>query len=184
MILGSPFGHGNVGAPAPTLRAHQVRNLDDRVDVLRALVWSPRGGLRDPDMRRIGLAVTRACAARSDDCELRAVFDFIVKNVRYTGDITTKDTFQTALRTLQFAGGDCDDMAILVATLVMENGFTPRWRITSNTGATWDHIFTLVGTPKHKPARWTVLDTTLGVGRFGDAPRSVKHRDFHVVKEE
>lgn len=162
------------------LRAHQVRTLRDRVNVLRALVWSPTGGLRDPQMRQLGLAVTRDCPARDDTCEMRAIFDTIVRNVRYTGDIAFKDTFQTALRTLQFEGGDCDDHAVLGAVLLMENGFSPTWRITSNTGATWDHIYVMAGVPKHDPRRWVALDTTLGPGRFGVEPPRVKKEDFEV----
>lgn len=169
--------------PAPTLRAHNVRSLDDRVDVLKALVWGKRaipGSLKDPTMRRIGLLVTRNCVARDDMCELRAIFDFVVMNVRYTGDITYKDTFQNALRTLQFGGGDCDDHSVLCAVLAMENGFQTKFRITSNTGASWDHIYCMAGVPKHRPTSWIALDTTLGRGKFGREPGRAKFRDFPI----
>lgn len=102
--------------PTPTLRAHSVHTLEDRIKILRQLVWSPNGGARDPLLRNLGLQVTRHCPARDDMCELRAIFDFITKNVRYTGDITGKDTFQTAFRTLQFGGGDCFPEGTLVVT--------------------------------------------------------------------
>lgn len=181
---------GQVFGYAPTLRAHQVTSLEDRIALLRKLVWlgnaahdsrlGAEGGLRDPYMRQLGLLVTRACAARNDMCELQAVFDFVVKNVRYTGDIAFKDTFQTALRTLQYGGGDCDDHSVLCAVLAMENGFQTKFRITSNTGATWDHIYCLAGVPKHDPKEWIPLDTTLGNGRFGRNPPQAKHQDFVV----
>jgi hypothetical protein len=179
VILNAVPGNG-----APVLRAHQVSTLEDRARVLRGLVWGTKGHiqgtLRDPAMRRIGLLVTRACPPRDDTCELKSVFDFIVKNVRYTGDIAHKDTFQTALRTLQFGGGDCDDHSVLGAVLAMENGFQTKFRITSNTGATWDHIYLLAGVPKHDPKRWVALDTTLGAGKFGREPGRAKYRDFVV----
>lgn len=176
----------------PTLRGHQVTTLGDRVRVLRGLVWgtvrgplvrggeSFKGSLRDPMMRQIGLLTTRACPARNDLCELEAIFNFVARNVRYTGDITFKDTFQSALRTLQFGGGDCDDHSILNAVLAMENNYQAKWRITSNTGRTWDHIYMMAGIPKHRPSRWIALDTTLGQGKFGREPPSVKHQDFVV----
>jgi hypothetical protein len=179
---GARYLHSRAVENPPTLRAHQVSSLEDRVRLLRGLVWLPQGGLRDPLMRQLGLAVTQGCTARDDLCELKAIFDFVVKNVRYTGDVAFRDTFQSALRTLQFGGGDCDDHSILAATLAMENGFTMKWRITSNTGATWDHIYSLAGVPKHRPARWVALDTTLGAGRFGREPGRAKFRDFLVAK--
>lgn len=174
----------------PTLHAISVRTLGDRVKVLRRLVWfgaaafnpkvPPLGGLRDPQMRRIGLAVTQHCPPRNDLCELKGVFDFVVKNVRYTGDIAYKDTFQSALRTLQMHAGDCDDASILNAVLAMENGFQTKFRITSNHGDTWDHIYTMAGIPKHDPRRWVALDTTLGPGKFGREPPRAKYKDFEV----
>lgn len=109
------------------------------------------------------------------------MFEFVARNVRYTGDIAHKDTFQSGLRTLQFGGGDCDDHSVLAAVLAMENGFSTKWRITSNTGRTWDHIYALAGMPKHSPHRWVPLDTTLGPGRFGREPPRAKKVDFDVT---
>lgn len=177
----------------PQLRAHNVRTLDDRVAILRRMVWlgdaafgrrnPPVGGLKDPRMRQIGLEVTRGCPARNDACELNAIYEFTKSNVRYTGDITDKDTFQTAWRTLQMAGGDCDDHSVVNAVLAMENGFQTRFRITSNTGQTWDHIYCLAGVPKNNPRQWIALDTTLpGRNKFGVHPPMAKHRDFDVTE--
>lgn len=173
----------------PILRAHQVGDLPDRILLLRKLVWwgeaafnrrlPPVGGLRDPKMREYGLAITEGCQARNDMCELAAIYEFVKTNIRYTGDITNKDTFQSAYRTMQYAGGDCDDMFTLCAVLAMENGFQTRARITSNTGATWDHIFCMAGIPKHEPRRWIALDTTLpGRGKFNTQPPYTKFKDF------
>lgn len=100
----------------PTLKAHAVNTLEDRVAKLRDLVYATTGGLRDPLMRQIGLLVTRHCPPRDDMCELQAVFDYVVKNIRYTGDIVFKDTFQSALRTQQYHGGDCLPLSTLALT--------------------------------------------------------------------
>lgn len=171
------------------LREHRVRNLDDRVDLIKRMVWdgdaafrhgAPEGGLHDARLRQLGLEVTSACPARNDMCELDAIYQFVKRNVRYTGDISFKDTFQSAWRTLQFGGGDCDDHAALVAVLAMENGFTCKFRITSNTGATWDHIFCVVGVPKVSPRRWVPLDTTLPRGQVGTHPPMAKYKDFEI----
>ena len=186
--------------PPSVLRAHSVKTLEDRVEILRGLVregdrafnkkGSIAGSLLDPRMRQIGLWITQHCPPRNDECELRAIFDFVTKpvgphkrpNVRYTGDIAGKDTFQAAIRTLQMGGGDCDDHSVLCSVLASENGFFTKFRITSNTGATWDHIYCMAGVPKHNPKRWVALDTTLGPGKFGVQPPRKKHRDFLVTR--
>ena len=94
-----------------------MSSLEDRVRLLQKLVnygeaafdksSPPFGSIRDPEMRRIGLAVTEVCNARDDRCELMAIYDFVKRNIRYTGDVTNKDTFQSGYRTMQMAGGDC-----------------------------------------------------------------------------
>lgn len=168
-----------------------MNTLEDRVKILRRLVWlgdaafgrrnAPIGGLKDPRMRQIGLEVTSGCPARNDMCELAAIFEFVKRNVRYTSDITDKDTFSTAWRTLQYGGEDCDGHSVLNAVLAMENGFQTKFRITSNTGASWDHIFCLAGVPKTSPRKWVVLDSTLpGANKFGVHPPMAKYKDFDV----
>ncbi len=131
------------------------------------------------------------CTARDDMCEAEAIFNWTADpvNVRYTGDVGPHalspggpvepvDLFQSAVRTVEFHGGDCDDHAILNATLGAQNGFPVKFRITSNTGETWDHIYTMFGLPKLDPTRWIAIDTTLGAGKFNKQPRRKKQVDF------
>lgn len=141
-------------ATAPMLRAHRVGSLEDRVKLLRRLAWfgegafsrgATVGGLYDPQMREIGLRVTQGAPERSDMGELDAIFTFVTMtapdghpNVRYTGDIALKDTYQTALRTLQYRGGDCFPEGTLFVT---RDGFTPVEQIEEgdevHDGETW-----------------------------------------------
>lgn len=114
---------------ASTLRSHNVKTLDDRVRLIRKLIWwgesafdrsvpeTQSGGIRDPRLRELGLAITRGCRARDDLCELKAIYTFVKTNVRYTGDIAMKDTFQSAWRSLQMGGGDCLPLSTLVLCL-------------------------------------------------------------------
>jgi hypothetical protein len=122
-----------------------VQSLAGRVKAMRSLVLS---GLRDPEMRRVALAVAagdtwtlrdfasrhgyrpldlaglRSCAARDDLCELGNFFNFVRDNVRYTGDITGIDTYTGARTTIfKMRAGDCDDHFIAHATLAGHNGF-------------------------------------------------------------
>ena len=172
----------------PTLRAYDVNDsLSARVKILRNLLWSPKNGLQNPTMLAIARQVTRGCAGRDAMCELRAIYKFVVENVRYTGDISQVDTFSAPLRTLQMGGEDCDGHAILNAALAMANGFKAKVRITSNRGITWDHIYCMVGMPKGRDAKWIPLDTTLArsrvdVSRFGQEPPRAKFQDFSMEK--
>ena len=138
-------------------------------------------------MLAIARQVTRACAGRDADCELRSIYKFVVENVRYTGDINSIDTFSAPLRTLQMGGEDCDGHAVLNAALAIANGFKAKVRITSNRGITWDHIYCMVGLPKGRDSKWIALDTTLArsrtdVSRYGIEPPRAKFQDFSMEK--
>lgn len=185
--------------------------IKERVFLLQNLVAK---SVQDPTMRNLGLAVTgnddrtlkvgntevmvrgARCPARDDVCEAKAIYDWTSSHIRYTGDtgahalhaggpVEAVDEFQSAPRTVEFKGGDCDDHAVLNATLAIKNGFPAKFRITSNTGDSWDHIYTMVGIPKLNPSRWIALDTTLGdpgtgkpVNKFNKQPRRAKEVDF------
>jgi hypothetical protein len=180
--------------------------IRERVHLLQGLVAE---SVKNPEVRKLGLAITghgkrvvnlagdvitvdgRGCPARDDECEAKAIFDWVAnpKNVRYTGDVGAHaltpggsvepvDLFQSAIRTLEFHGGDCDDNAVLNATLGAQNGFPVKFRITSNTGDSWDHIYTMFGVPKLDPTRWLAIDTTLGPGKFNKQPARAKEVDF------
>jgi transglutaminase-like putative cysteine protease len=172
----------------PTLQAYQVNeSLISRVKILRGLIWSPKNGLQNPQLISLARQITRACRGRDGKCELQAIYQFVVTNVRYTGDVFATDTFSAPLRTLQMGGEDCDGHAVLNAALAMANGFKTKLRITSNRGITWDHIYCLAGWPKGRGDSWIALDTTLARSRddfskFGQEPPRAKFQDFDTDK--
>lgn len=159
------------------LKEHDPRGIGGRIALLRQNVAK---SIRDPEIsRQLGLGITRACPWRDDRCELEAIWYFMHRNIRYTGDIQGYDTFQTARRTLQYRGGDCDDGFTLVTTLGLGNGFPMKGRITKNVaGGPWAHIYPLAGVPRNAPRVWVPLDWTLGYKHFGAHPPQASFLEF------
>lgn len=159
-----------------TLRESEEMPIEERLASIQGLVHK---SVQDPEMRKLALQITRHCPERDGDCEARAVYDYVKANVRYTGDIAPIkkpdgqvdgiDLYQSARRTLEFGGGDCDDQSIVVATLLALNGITPRLRVMKERKSDdWSHIFPVAGLPKNEPTRWLALDTTLpGNNEYG-----------------
>ena len=113
----SLLGRETVKSGGMTLVAHRKKKLPikERVGILQDLTHK---SVKDPQMRKLALHITRNCASRDEECEARAIYDWIKKNIRYTGDIGAHklgrngpvegvDLFQTAARTVEFGGGDC-----------------------------------------------------------------------------
>lgn len=162
--------------------------INQRVGIIQDLVWK---SIQDPKMRKIALKVTKNCPARDGECEAKAIYKFVKDNVRYTGDIAMVkmgrngpvegvDLFQSAFRTLEFGGGDCDDHSVAIATLLALNGISPKLRVTApkRPGSSWAHIYALAGLSKNQPTRWVAMDTTLPNGKMGSEVPYGKKRDF------
>jgi len=173
-----------------TLRHYRGKMpIRERMGILQDLTHK---SVQDPEMRKLALRITQHCRARDGECESRAIYDWVKRNVRYTGDVGPHklgrhgpvegvDLFQSAARTVEFRGGDCDDHSILNCTLALHNGMACKYRITSDTrknAEDFSHIYAMVGLPKNSPRKWIAMDTTLEHGRFGTEPSTAKHLDF------
>ena len=178
--------------------------IGQRVKILQDLVWK---GVQNPQMRELALAITgngtrdvtvgkrrfsvkgANCPARDGLCEAESIYNWTKSNIRYTGDIAPVmmpggevegvDLFQSALRTVEFGGEDCDGHTIVTSTLLALNGIPPKFRITApSKSSDWAHIYGLAGLPKTQPTRWVALDTTLPGNMFGREAPNAKHMDF------
>lgn len=176
-----------------------------RIGYIQDMVWT---SVQNPQMRQLALAITgngtrtvqvhdrtfqvqgANCPARDGECETRAIYEWVKKNVRYTGDVAPVkmgskgpvegvDLYQSADRSIQFGGGDCDDAAGVNATLLALNGIQAKLRVTAPTRlAEWAHIFSLAGLPKNKPTKWVAVDTTLPGNYYGVEAPNGRHVDF------
>lgn len=178
------YSDGNM---TTTLRSSPDMPIEQRLATIQEMVEK---SVQDPQMRKLGLQITAQCPERDGMCEARAVYNFVKANVRYTGDIAPikwstgqvegVDLYQTARRTVELRGGDCDDHSILAATLLAVNGITPKLRVVKTRGAPdWEHIFVGALMPKGTGAKFVALDTTMpGSDYFGKEPPYHKHLDF------
>ena len=193
--------------PAKATIHRDVVSLDARVKHIRGLI---RKGARDPAIRKTAIAVLShrdsrkpgGWAVREKDWrgEAEALFRFVRKNVRYTRDSVTADTFVAAERTLfdtergSGGGGDCDDMVITLGSLLMSVGHEVKLRVGAikNPGAGsrpgWNHIWLMGRLPTGgavagKGGQWISLDASVDKPPGWEAPKKAIYRvkDFKVV---
>ena len=204
-LAGAPLGRGRLvtqrvpqAAIANTYASHGMKTelrtdrdlpIEQRLATIQDLVHK---SVQDPKMRKLALEITSQCPERDGLCEAKAIYHAVKQRVRYTGDIAPIkqgrnggvegiDLYQSAWRTWEFRGGDCDDQSILVATLLALNGIEPRLRVTAESLATdWGHIYPGALLPKHASnGKFVTLDTTLpGNNKFGVEVPYAKNLDF------
>ncbi len=142
-------------------------------------------GTVDPLVRNAALAITHGCDARDDECEVRAVFDAVKTGtdaveglqdgLKYMSDPRWADFFTTPARILKqcaagINGGDCDDQAALVASLLGSLGFVVGLRVWGKKKGEFTHVYAVVGMPKIGPEEWVGLDTTVEESEVGWEP--------------
>lgn len=119
------------------------------------------------------------CGMRDLLCEVTAIWNFLVLNVRYTQDQDGEDTYQTLRASLEGGAADCDDFAIAFAVLLHAVGFEDVIaRVISLDGRAWAHIYPLVRVDRHG---WVVLDATEKGKPMGwEFGRARAKRDFAI----
>src|SRR5437868_5829478 len=85
-------------------------------------------GSKDFRVRQKAIAIFRTCRVPAKDKlgEIRALFDWVRRCVRYTRDIFQVETLHTARRMLELRAGDCDDMTILLGAMLKSTGHPVR----------------------------------------------------------
>jgi hypothetical protein len=157
-------------------------------DLAQAIVGA---GTRTVRVGKYDITVRGAgCAATDRACKANAIGTWTAANVRYSGDIAPIkkgrngplepiDYFQTARRTIEMGGGDCDDQDGVNCTLLEEVDVRCHHRVTAPRPASdWGHIYTMgdVG------GRLVALDSTLPGYQTGRQARHHRKVDFPAVR--
>lgn len=161
-------------APGKILKTSKivnVRSIDDRVAHIQK-----KGSIGSVSMRvkeLVAVVLNRKCGDKwcvpeknySEEVKtlFRAVKDVNgAGSVRYVRDHAYVDQFVSAAKTLDLKIGDCDDMTILLAAMLICAGYPVNLRVVETTEAgTWSHIYLKAGLPPQKPTRWMALDLTV-----------------------
>lgn len=192
----------------PPIEVHQTADLDEHVALIAQQVAR---SCKDPEVRQLAMKIVNGkpdhwvvrngrrwpvvdawgesfllphtnCKARDAWCEIQAIWNFVVLNIRYVYDPPDYDLFCTVEYTLKAGGGDCDDSCIVFASLLKCLGFSGvGCRIVTTTGASWEHVYALVALEKDNPSTWIPLDATVdGVLPGWEYPNPLDHRDFYL----
>jgi transglutaminase-like putative cysteine protease len=92
--------------------------------------------------------------------EIRALFTWMQKNIRYTKDTFRVEVLHSARRMLELQAGDCDDMAILLGAMLEAIGHPVRLVLTGPNPLK-PGLFTHIYLEVYCQGRWIALDPTM-----------------------
>ena len=121
--------------------------------------------------------------------EALAIGEFVQKNMRYVRDPRDHELLQDPVMVIDqienqgFSSGDCDDMSLLIATLLLSIGHNPKFkcvRYQSLTG-NFNHIYVVVYEQNHPgPTQRIVLDAILKNDPIGTEIKSASGEEFSI----
>lgn len=100
------------------------------------------------------------------------LFRFVQKRIRYVHDVREVETLQTPAYTLKEGQGDCDDMSMLLASMLESIGHPTRFAALAIGGGPFSHVIaeTRIGD------KWLSLDPTVSYAYVGWQPPDVTQR--------
>jgi hypothetical protein len=177
-VSGGP-ARGSVGPLALPSRASLVgrseswplldgdRGTAQTIDLIRR-AW--RDSQVDPYVRATAGRILQGVPPHDDLAECRAIFRWVLRNIRFTKDPVDFETVSGAKWTLAHRMGDCDDInAVLLPALLSITGHPVRLVTIANHPAAPD-VFSHIYAEVLINGRWIPVDAARTNPRFGSAP--------------
>jgi hypothetical protein len=137
--------------------------VEQTINHMRALVDE---ALRDPQINRLARDIVRNVPAFDDVAEAHALYSWVRSNVRFTKDPVNKETLYPPAELLKIRAGDCDDISMLLGTLLMAVGYPARLMTVAASGDEFSHVYV----EANINGEWIPLDPARYDSQFGVAP--------------
>lgn len=145
----------------PSGEAGTARTLDLMVRLVKQ--WR-----RDPGIWKLARDILHGTPANARS-EIDRFFHWVKRHIRYTQDVRDVETLATPKATLEVHAGDCDDMAILLATLLESTNHPTRFVALAFSQEPFSHVITQT----RLGSGWISLDPTVAKATVGWQPPNV-----------
>lgn len=147
----------------PKIHVHKIPSgYRGTLKTVEHIVDLVKKGAKDFDVRQTAIDILLQRAVRPKDYvgEIKALFEWVQQNVRYTKDTFRVEVLHSAKRMLELRAGDCDDMAILLGAMLEAIGHPVRLVITGPDPLRHD-LFSHIYLEAFHKGRWIPLDATM-----------------------
>lgn len=156
----------------PTIRLEKIpEGYDGTLKTVEHITRLIKQGAKNFHVRQtaIDILLRRAVSPKDYLGEIKALFEWVQRNVRYTKDTVRVEVLHSAHRMLELRAGDCDDMAILLGAMLEAVGHPVRLVLTGPDPLR-PRLFSHIYLEVYHKGRWIPLDATMPYP-MGWAPR-------------
>jgi len=122
----------------------------------------------NPLIKQVATKIATQSCPESKICQAKALYYFVKDNMKYVSDPYAKEYVASPVETLKVGGGDCDDGALLLASLIKSIGIETKIIIIPG------HAFIKASMPeaprKYRIGDWVYMDWTCRKCAFGEIP--------------
>lgn len=111
---------------------------------------------RDPEIVALAAELTAQLPDKDYAGEVETLHAYVRDSIRYLNDVNEIETVRTPLVTLAHGAGDCDDQAVLLASLLEATGKPTRFVAAGFMGDDLSHVWTEAKVGES----WYALETT------------------------
>ena len=146
-------------------------------DVTQAMIQFAHKGKQDLEVRRLCEVICQDLWQGDYASECLAIYYWVCQNIRYMRDIHDVEFVKEPSQLIRTKAGDCDDMATLLAAMLMAMGNRCDFILAHFRGSPApEHVYVRVITPKGTPI---ILDPVAN----RDTKRMVKElTDYQVIR--
>ena len=119
----------------------------DKIRLLRETIIKAS---REPEIMRLALSFSG-----SGGDVISNVYNFVKSNIRYVKEPFGCDNFQYPTYTLRVGFADCEDVSMLIGSILKAGGYTIGFKVAKVSDGY--HVWPVV----YKDGRWIALDTTI-----------------------
>jgi hypothetical protein len=131
-------------------------------------------GMTDQFVNRSAIQIVRGAGIQQFDFvgEVKAIYEWVKSNIRFTKDIAGIETLRTAREILLVRAGDCDDInSILLSSLLATIGHDVRL-VTISSDPEAPRVFSHIYIEVEMGGQWVPLDSARRDPAFGRGPHS------------
>ncbi len=122
----------------------------------------------DPLIKQVATKIATQSCPESKICQVKSLYYFVKDSMEYVSDPYAKEYVASPVETLKVGGGDCDDGALLLASLIESIGIETKIVIIPG------HAFIKASMPeaprKYRMGDWIYMDWTCRRCGFGEIP--------------
>ena len=158
----------------PKISLHKIpEGYPGTLKTARHITSLIKQGAKDFYVRQtaIDILLQRGVKPKDYVAEIRALFEWVQQNVRYTKDTVRVEVLHSARRMLELRAGDCDDFSILLGAMLEAIGHPVRLILTGPDPLRQD-LFSHIYVEAFCRGRWISLDATMPYA-MGWAPRAL-----------